>query len=369
MKNVAIIGGGLAGLTAAIQMARCAIPCVVIEKNQYPQHKVCGEYVSNEAVPFLKSVNLLPGHFDRFPKIEKFLLSAFGGKSVQIRLDLGGFGISRLFFDNHLYEIARSVGVEFLLNTVVHDAVFTNDRFALHCGNKIVEADVTIGAFGKRSRMDASLNRPFMRKPSPWVAVKYHVETEFPDDTIALHNFQGGYCGVVRVEDGLTNLCYLVKRSRLKASGGVEALEADMSRENPWLATLFSNSKRRFERPLVINEVSFETKAPLEHHILMAGDAAGMIAPLCGNGMAMAIHSGKLVAKAVIPFCKGKSTRAVMESSYASSWQREFAARLQMGRYLQKLFGGSTVSRLAVTMSRIGPIAHWLVRHSHGRPF
>src|SRR5690606_7142868 len=114
MKNVAIIGGGLAGLTAAIQMARCAIPCVVIEKNQYPQHKVCGEYVSNEAVPFLKSVNLLPRHFDRFAKIGMLLLSAFGGKADQMRLDRGGFGISRLFFDNHLYAIARSAVIESL---------------------------------------------------------------------------------------------------------------------------------------------------------------------------------------------------------------------------------------------------------------
>jgi flavin-dependent dehydrogenase len=368
-KRIAIIGGGLAGLVAAIQMARCAIPCVVIEKNQYPQHKVCGEFVSNEAVPFLNSVNLLPRHFDRFPKIEKFLLSALGGKAVQLNLDLGGFGISRHYFDNHLYEVARSEGVEFLLNTVVQDAVFEEDQFTVHCGNQTLHADVVVGTFGKRSRMDASLNRTFMHSPSPWVAVKYHVETEFPDDTIALHNFQGGYCGVVRVEDGVTNLCYLVKRTRLKASGSVEAMEADIAKDNPRLGVLFSNSTRRFDRPFVINEISFETKAPLERHILMAGDAAGMIAPLCGNGMAMAIHSGKMVAEAVIPYCEGTLTRPDMESSYAAQWRKEFAGRLRMGRYLQRLFGGGAVSRFTVAMARIDPIAHWLIKHSHGKPF
>jgi flavin-dependent dehydrogenase len=368
-KRVAIIGGGLSGLVAAIQLARCAIPCVVIEKNEYPQHKVCGEYVSNEAVPFLKSVNLLPRHFDRFPKIEKFLLSALGGKVVQLKLDLGGFGISRYCFDNHLYEVALSEGVEFLLNTVGNDAVFEEDQFTIRCEKQTLQADVVIGAFGKRSRMDARLDRAFMHKPSPWVAIKYHVETDFPNDTIALHNFQGGYCGVVRVEDGITNVCYLAKRSRLKASGNVDVMEKEISRENPWLADLFANSTRRFARPLVINEVSFETKAPVERHILMAGDAAGMIAPLCGNGMAMAIHGGKLVAESVIQYCEGKLTRGEMETLYAARWRKEFSARLRIGRLLQQLFGGGAVSNLAVTLAKIDPIASWLIRHSHGNPF
>lgn len=369
MKNAVIIGGGLAGLVAAIQMVRRAVPCIVIEKNHYPAHKVCGEYVSNEALPFLKSVNLLPSHFDRFPKIEKLLISATGGRATHLSLDLGGFGISRYCFDSHLYSVACSEGVEFILNTVAHDVVYEDDRFTVYCEGRTVQADVVIGAFGKRSRMDASLHRSFMDKPSPWVAVKYHVETEFPDDTIALHNFQGGYCGVVRVEDGFTNLCYLVKRSRLKTSGGVTAMEAAIGRENPWLEALFSKSKRRFARPLVINEISFETKSPVEHHILMAGDAAGMIAPLCGNGMAMAIHSGKMVAEVAIRFCGGELTRAEMETAYAAQWRREFAGRLRAGRSLQQLFGGGTVSSLTVAMARIRPLAHWLIQQSHGKPF
>ncbi|HLT80857.1 MAG TPA: NAD(P)/FAD-dependent oxidoreductase [Cyclobacteriaceae bacterium] len=369
MKSAVIIGGGLAGLVAAIQMARCAIPCLVIEKNQYPAHKVCGEYVSNEALPFLNSVSMLPGHFDRFPKIEKFLLSASGGKSVHLRLDMGGFGISRYCFDNHLYQIARAAGVEFRLNTTAQDTVFSDDQFTVSFGNETVRADVVIGAFGKRSRMDVSLKRPFMDRPSPWVAVKYHVETDFPEDTIALHNFQGGYCGVVRVEDGITNLCYLVKRSRLKASGSVTAMETTIAGENPWLDTLFAKCKRRFERPLVINEISFETKAPVEQHILMAGDAAGMIAPLCGNGMAMAIHSGKLAAEVAGSYCRGALTRAEMEATYAALWKSEFAGRLRVGRHLQKLFAGDTASRLAVTMGNIKPVARWLMRQSHGRTF
>ncbi len=163
MKNAVIIGGGLAGLVAAIQLARHGVSCLVIEKNQYPAHKVCGEYVSNEAIPFLNSVNLLPGHFDRFPKIEKFLLSDFTGRTVELGLDPGGFGISRYCFDQHLYDVARLEGVQFLLNTTAGDVRLHENHFVVHCGQHAVEADVVIGAFGKRSRLDVRLQRPFMR--------------------------------------------------------------------------------------------------------------------------------------------------------------------------------------------------------------
>ena len=101
----------------------------------------------------------------------------------------------------------------------------------------------------------------------------------------------------------------------------------------------------------------------------MAGDAAGMIAPLCGNGMAMAIHSGKLVAEAAVRYCRGELTRGEMEASYAARWNNEFADRLQAGRYLQRLFAGGPVSRFTVAMARIRPLAHWLIRQSHGKPF
>jgi len=110
LKRVIIIGGGLAGLISSIELARAGIFCRVIEKRTYPFHRVCGEYVSNEVVPFLKSAGLYPGQFNP-PVISKFQLSSVNGKSEVMPLDLGGFGISRYSFDHFLYERAKELGI------------------------------------------------------------------------------------------------------------------------------------------------------------------------------------------------------------------------------------------------------------------
>src|SRR5690606_3297714 len=92
--DVAILGGGLAGLTSAILLKTAGLRVVVVEKNRYPHHKVCGEYISNEARPFLEKHLLLPADV-ALPQITTFTLSSTSGKTATAPLDLGGFGISR----------------------------------------------------------------------------------------------------------------------------------------------------------------------------------------------------------------------------------------------------------------------------------
>src|SRR5688572_11946860 len=103
--QVVVVGGGISGLLAAIQLARAGIQCYVIEKKIYPFHRVCGEYISNETVPFLESCDLFP-EMHSPPRILRFQLSSVGGKDKILPLDLGGFGISRHTFDYFLYERA-----------------------------------------------------------------------------------------------------------------------------------------------------------------------------------------------------------------------------------------------------------------------
>ena len=112
MKDITIIGGGLAGLTVAILLAENGVPCRLIEKRNYPFHRVCGEYISNEVKSFLDSRKLIPTELN-FPAITQFQLSSVKGRTATIPLDLGGFGISRYYFDHFLYEKAKSAGVEF----------------------------------------------------------------------------------------------------------------------------------------------------------------------------------------------------------------------------------------------------------------
>lgn len=371
MQQIIIIGGGLGGLISAIMLKKAGFEVLVIEKNQYPFHKVCGEYISNEVKPFLQSQELFPGDLT-VAAITNFTLSAPSGSSASIPLDLGGFGVSRFALDDFLFQKATTLGVSFLQEQALHVTYFSEtSSFEVELKNgEILTTPYVIGAYGKRSSIDKSLQRSFISKRSPYIGVKYHIEFDSARDEVALHNFEGGYCGINAVENGKFNLCYLSSRHNLKKYGSIEKLEKNVLSKNPHLKAIFKEARFIFDKPLVINEISFETKKPVEQHILMCGDAAGMIAPLCGNGMAMAIHSAKILSESLITGLKEGWERSKIEAMYAKMWQKEFARRLSVGRNLQKLFGDGFLSGLSVgVIKHIKPLAHFLVEKTHGKPF
>lgn len=367
-RTVIIVGGGLAGLIASIRLQRAGFTCKLFEKRTYPFHRVCGEYVSNEVLPFLKREQLFPQNFN-VPNINVLQLSSVIGNITELSLDLGGFGISRYTFDHFLAQQARRCGVEIIHAEV--DAISFNEQeknFSVNVDDSTLKADLVIGSFGKRSKLDAGLQRNFMYKRSPYVGVKYHIRTHHPDDIIALHNFNGGYCGLSNIEEGKSTLCYLVHRELLKQHKSIHELEKAVLFENPHLQKIFSSAEFLFEKPETINEISFETKEPVYNHILMAGDAAGMIAPLCGNGMAMAIHSGKLVSDLIIEAENKRYPYGWLEAMYAQQWKNLFAGRLRTGRLIQHyLFGSAWSSRLAISLAvNSKSIANFIVRRTHG---
>lgn len=367
-RKVIIVGGGLAGLIASIRLGRAGFTCQLFEKKVYPFHRVCGEYISNEVLPFLKNEQLFPQTFN-LPNINVLRLSSVSGKMTELSLDLGGFGISRFTFDHFLAQQAKKCGVE-IIHAEVDDVTFNEQEknFSVKVGNTSYKSDLVIGSFGKRSKLDADLHRSFMQKRSPYVGVKYHIRTQHPDNIIALHNFNGGYCGLSNIEEGKSTLCYLVHRDLLKKHKSIHELEKMVLSENPHLRNIFSSAEFLFEKPETINEISFETKEPVYKHILMAGDAAGMIAPLCGNGMAMAIHAGKLVSDLIIEAAENQNAHSWLEKMYAQHWKNLFAGRLRTGRMIQHyLFGSEWSSRLAVSLAvNSKSIANFIVRRTHG---
>jgi len=369
LKNVIVIGGGISGLLTAIQMVNAGIPCSVIERKKYPFHRVCGEYVSNEALQFLKSLKLFPSEYNP-PQIQRFQLSSVSGKSEILDLDLGGFGISRYAFDHFLYEKAKSAGVKFFLQEEATDIQYQDDSFLVKTSARTIGAHIVVGAFGKRSRIDVQLKRNFIKKRSPYVGVKYHVRTDHANDLIALHNFNGGYCGISNVEEGRTNLCYLTHRDNVRKFKSISEMERAVLYENPFLKKIFLNSEFLFDKPETINEISFETKLPVEDHVLMTGDAAGMITPLCGNGMAMAIHSSKLLCHQLIESITQHQSRATLERNYTRAWNAQFKNRLWFGRQVQNLFGNRIASNVAVNLAvHIPMIANIIIKRTHGNTF
>lgn len=370
MENVIVIGGGLGGLVSAISLARKGVPVTLIEKKRYPFHKVCGEYVSNEVLPFLQSLGVNPLGLQP-ARITRFQLTSPSGRSLNAPLDLGGFGVSRYAFDDYLYQIALKEGVSFRLQTFVEDFTFADDQFTVRLSDGTsLQSKALIGAYGKRANLDRQLERPFFKVRSPYIGVKHHLRLDFPPDLIALHNFKDGYAGIVAIEDGRFCLCYLTTRQNLKACGSIPEMEQRLLARNPFLKQAYAQAEFLYPQPEVINEISFAPKACVEDHVLMCGDAAGLITPLCGNGMAMAIHSAKLLSTHLLPYLQGQGSRNQLEAAYRQEWQRHFARRLQAGRVVQKVFGRPVLSEIAVGLFRRVPAGvQALMRLTHGDPF
>jgi len=123
----AIVGGGLAGLCLAIQLADKGISVILFEKNTYPFHKVCGEYISMESWNFLNELGL-PLEELNLPRINELGISSESGFMLNTLLPLGGFGISRYSLDNYLCEIARKKNVNVIENCKVFDVHKTDEN-------------------------------------------------------------------------------------------------------------------------------------------------------------------------------------------------------------------------------------------------
>ncbi|WP_347157339.1 NAD(P)/FAD-dependent oxidoreductase [Pontibacter chitinilyticus] len=370
MTDVAIIGGGLAGLISAIGLAQQGLAVVLVEKKAYPFHRVCGEYISNEVLPYLCSLGADPAPLQP-AAITRFMLTSPTGKALHADLDLGGFGLSRYTLDHYLYQLAQQHGVHFILQQTVQEVEFAADVFTLQLsGGSSIQATVVLGAYGKRANLDRQLSRPFFTARSPYIGIKYHLRYDMPRDLIALHNFKDGYAGISAIEDDRYCFCYLTTRQNLKTHGSIPRMEQQVLHRNPHLRQIFEEAEFLYEQPEVINEVSFASKTCIENHMLMCGDAAGMITPLCGNGMAMAIHSGKLATEQVLLYFREGHNRQLLEKRYEQVWRQQFENRLRVGRAVQRLFGSPILSEAAVgTLRFLPPAVRLIMRQTHGRTF
>lgn len=372
--DIAIVGGGLAGLALAIQSARAGYKTVLFERETYPFHKVCGEYISLESWNFLQDLGL-PLSDMQLPIINRLLITTPNGNYIETTLPLGGFGISRYTIDKLLADIARQEGVTLLEDTKVVNVVYRNNSFLVFTNKGDTEATVVAGAYGKRGNLDVKWKREFTRvKPNKlnhYIAVKYHIHTHHPADLIALHNFENGYCGISQIEENKYCLCYLTTAANLrKCRNDISSMERDILMKNPFLEKIFSNAEMLYEEPLTISRISFNKKTQIENHVLMIGDTAGLIAPLCGNGMSMALHSSKLAFEEINSFLQNRINRYEMEIQYTQQWEKHFGRRLQIGRLLQSFFGSTILSNVLIKLVKPFPkFVAFLIQQTHGKPF
>jgi flavin-dependent dehydrogenase len=367
--DVIIVGGGLAGLVSAVHLSKKGLSVLLIEKQEYPKHKVCGEYISNEVLSYLKALGFDPFEYGA-KNIVKLTLSTPQSRSVSTKLPFGGFSISRYRIDWELAKMAKKYGAE-IRHVTVTDIQFKDNRFQVFTNqDEKYTAELVIGSFGKRSNLDVKMNRDFIKKASPFLGVKAHYKGDFPDDAVGLHNFEGGYCGISKVETDLVNVCYIVAFKSFKQYKNIDDFQKKVLSENKYLKEVFATHELAFEKPLAISQVSFSAKQPVENHILMCGDSAGMIHPLAGNGMSMAIRAAQMASLQILKFKSGRiKSRKDLESQYSKIWNKEFSSRLKSGHVIARLFDLGLFSELLMLFLKTFPfLLPHIIKKTHGKP-
>lgn len=367
--DIAIIGGGIGGLTLALSMNKLGYKVILFEKNKYPFHKVCGEYISLESYDFLKRLGINLNDYN-LPIINEMRITATNNKYISSKLDLGAIGVSRYFLDNELFEKSVKSGIIVKDDTKVNEIEKDDNIFKISTNKEVFYSKVAIGSFGKHSNLDIKLNRK-KRISKQFVGVKYHIKTNFPTNKIELHNFSGGYCGISKIESDKYCLCYLTDSENLKQNNNnINEMEKSILFKNKYLKNIFENSDFLFDKPLTISQIQLGKKSLIENDIFLVGDSAGTIAPLSGNGMSIAMRSSYELSKILDLYLREKITFDTAKETYIKTWDNLFYNRIKLGIFLQSLLGKELITNTVISgLSYLPQITKKIIPLTHGSKF
>ncbi len=367
--DVAIIGGGIAGLPLSIDLKKRGYNVAVIEKGNYPRHKVCGEYISMESYTYLQRV--CPALTElKLPVISNFKLTSGDNKEFTTKLDLGGFGISRYLLEDMLFKEAEKLGVVFMLNTKAQDINNVGEEYVIKTNKGDITASLLCNATGRKSNLRTPGKTEAHKGPN-YVGIKYHVKLPRNADLIEIHNFPGGYCGISNIEDDKACLCYIVNSEYLnKVNNSIPELEKTYLFKNKNLKKIFTAAEFVFNEPVTVSGINFLIKEPVTDDSFYLGDAAGSMAPIIGNGMSMGLRSASVLADTIDHYFSGKITKHELADNYQGFWRKEFSSRIKLSRYLQKLSEYSFLTRRTIDLFNVFPaLAKGVIKQTHGKPF
>jgi flavin-dependent dehydrogenase len=365
--DVAILGAGPAGSTLATLLTRRGVSVALVDRDTFPRDKLCGEFLSYDALPILERLGLM----DQLAELGATTISRCrvisGEAKYEFDLPAPARGISRLRFDDLLFGTAQASGARRFdgWTAEVLPRPPAEPQIALARGEEtlVLNPRVLVGAWGRWGRNDRVLKREFVREHRRrHFGFKRHYRGPSETDVIELHSYHRGYLGVSAVEGGVINICGLVHESRLKGlKGGWESFTQQLSSERGSLQTLFGSHTPVDKEFLSSEPVIFVPKSAVEAGVFMVGDAAGLVDPLTGNGMAMALQSALIAAPRILERLQGSKNE---ESAYHIRFREFFGARLWSRRIafllsrpalltpLLKLHGPGRIGRFLVERTR-----------------
>jgi flavin-dependent dehydrogenase len=354
--DAVVVGAGPAGSAAATVLAGAGRRVALFEKDRFPRSKVCGEFLSADALPLLERLGAREALEGLGPeRIERGSILPARGRPVAFRLPATALGISRLKFDDLLARRAAQSGARVHFGTrilAIEREPSTGFRVRLTRGQaeSEIRARAVIGAWGRWDSLDRRLERGFLTRSRRF----FGWSRDFLGDArslagqVRLYLFPGGYCGLSRIEGGAVNLAGVVSEKAFRRAGsGWEEVCRHARRTNPSLDADLSDLDPGPIGFLVTGPVFFTAKPPVEEGILMAGDAAGVIDPFSGQGQAAALASGILAGETVERFLSGELPPGALGQVYEKLWKSRFGRRFAWSALLRRLMLRPTLGRLA----------------------
>jgi flavin-dependent dehydrogenase len=354
--DAVVVGAGPAGSSAATVLADRGRSVLLLEKDVFPRHKVCGEFLSANALPSLGRIGVKEAvERATAERMTRGAIHLASGKAVPFALPAPAIGITRYRLDELLARRAREAGAEVRFNARVLSAERgEGGGFRVRCADRSAERDIeaaaVIGAWGRWDALDRTMERGFLRRRSLFFGWNrdFIGDTAFLEGEVRLYLFSGGYCGLSRVEEGAVNLAGVVSEEVWKRAGGGWPAVVDRARGgNPALERDLARMEPGPIGFLGTGPVFFTRKPPSENGLLMAGDAAGVIDPFSGEGQAAALASGILAGECAERLIAGELSRKECARVYLEEWRKRFARR----------FAWSAGFRRLMLSRRLGAIA------------
>ena len=350
MYDLIIIGAGPAGTSAAITAAAAGARVMLLERGILPRHKVCGEFVSPESLDLLSS--LLPGATRNLlhdaPRIAAARLFV-DDRILESAITPPAASIARFDLDATLWNAAQNLGVETRAQTTVQ-SIANDGPFQISTSAGSFEARSIIDASGRWSNLNAAPNGKHAGK---WLGLKAHFAESSPPASVDLYFFDGGYCGVQPVALTLDNHSDETSPNRINVCAMVRADVASTLLE---VFTHHASLVRRAQTwkplttPVTTSPLIFRPPQPLRGNILLAGDAAGFIDPFVGDGISLALRSGALAARSLLPFLKGKLELEKAAATYRSHYETQLLPVFRRSSRIRRLFSLPRIMRIPLML-------------------